>query len=106
MIATYPRTIEETIANGEANSGGSLLDATGTLCGLYATEACTNAISIQVSHDGSTWYDVDGVTALTISGAKFYPMAPSTYSGALYVRVHSAGNEGAERTFYLAVRAV
>lgn len=106
MSTAKPEAIEATIASGAANSAAIALHYYGTAVGLYATEACTNAISVQASNDGSTWYDVDGFTTLTISAAKYYPLSPTTFAGALYVRVHSAGNEAAERTFYVAVRAV
>ncbi len=101
-----PDVITQTIAQSGTDSAGTGLAGVGTLCGLYAAAATTGAITIQVSHDGITWYSVNGVSSVTPTGAAYYPLNPADYVGALFVRVHSGSAEASARTFYLAVRAV
>ncbi len=64
---------------------------------IYVPTTLTNACIVQVSPDDSTWFDMKSGgsdIALAADGAIVID-----FVGSSYLRIQSAANEGAERTF-------
>ena len=69
---------------------------------IFAPSALTNACKVQVSTDDSSWQDLQsGGSDVAVALDKAIVI---DYVGFEYLRIESAGNEAAERTFK--VRAV
>ncbi len=101
---------EASIANGASLSASFNLNGR-VLCGVYMPAAWTAAgLTFQVSHDGTTWYNVQSATAeysATATVDQYIALDPVIFYGAAFLKVRSgtagsAVNQGAARTLILA----
>ena len=90
-----------TIANGQTASGS--IDVSGAKSmTIYTPSALTNAVIVQASPDNSNWYnhqDSGSDITLTLNDS-----ITITVVSVPYIRLLSAGAEGATRTFRTSLR--
>lgn len=95
-----PTTV--TIANGAAVSSAVRMDNR-RLTGFITPATLTNtAFDVQYSNDnGTTWYDISSLSAISAPVSTLVSLNPADCVNAHYVRLQGSGNEGGARTIIL-----